>query len=74
MKTKEELAQSFACVKCRASESTVGEIRAAGGFASKIFNIQNRKFHTITCKQCGYTEMYKTDSKGIGNVLDFFFG
>ena len=26
---------------------------------AKIFDVQNKKFITITCTKCGYTELYK---------------
>jgi predicted nucleic-acid-binding Zn-ribbon protein len=62
---------SFKCPKCQNSENEIGEIRAAGGIWSKIFDIQNKKFHTVSCKNCGYTEMYKKGTKTAENVIDF---
>ena len=50
----------------------VGELRATGGFFSKIFDIQNQKYTSVTCKRCTYTEFYKTKTSGISNVFDFF--
>jgi uncharacterized protein len=61
------------CIKCDNSEFSKGQLRAAGGFWTKIFNIQNLKFHTISCKHCGYTEIYKDSAENTGeNILDFF--
>jgi uncharacterized protein len=63
----------FKCLKCAGTEYDTGEIRAAGGFWTKIFNIQNRKFNTISCSHCGYTEIYSNKKAGTGeNILDFF--
>ena len=39
---------------------------------SKIFDVQNKRFTTVTCDRCTYTEIYRTKSSGLGNVLDFF--
>jgi predicted nucleic-acid-binding Zn-ribbon protein len=50
----------------------VGEIRAPGGFWSKIFDVQGQKFSTVTCSRCKYTEIFKADSSMLGNVFDFF--
>jgi len=47
-------------------------MRATGGAFAKIFDVQNKKFTTISCSQCGFTELYKRTSSSFGNVLDFF--
>jgi predicted nucleic-acid-binding Zn-ribbon protein len=50
----------------------MGEARMAGSFWAKIFDIQNRKFTTVTCEKCSYTEFYQTPANKMGNVFDFF--
>jgi predicted nucleic-acid-binding Zn-ribbon protein len=50
----------------------MGELRAAGGFWSKIFDVQGQKFTTVTCTRCRYTELFKGDSSMLGNVFDLF--
>ncbi len=62
----------YVCPKCGNKSYTVGEIRAAGSFWTKIFDIQNRRFTSITCERCSFTEFYNTPSNKIGNVFDFF--
>ena len=65
--------RSYKCLKCGCSTYDSGEMRSTGGFWTKIFNIQNRKFFTISCSQCGYTEMYnKKGKRTLENILDFF--
>jgi hypothetical protein len=64
--------QSFKCIKCSNTQSEIGEIRTTGGFWTKFFNIQNKKFKTVTCTNCKYTELYKSKSSKAGNILDFF--
>lgn len=39
---------------------------------AKIFDVQNKRFTTVTCTNCYYTEMYRTDSSTLGNIFDFF--
>ena len=62
----------YTCPKCGYKQFETGEMRATGSFVTKLFNIQNRKFTTITCKQCSYTEFFAMSSNQLGNVLDFF--
>lgn len=62
---------NYRCPKCNNNTYLVGEMRAAGGFWSKIFDVQGAKFASITCQQCKYTEFYKGDSSVLGNIFDF---
>lgn len=39
---------------------------------AKIFDVQNKRFLTVTCSRCTYTEIYRTKSSMLGNVFDFF--
>jgi len=56
---------------CQPGLST-GEIRVSGGFWSRIFDVQNKKYTAVTCDQCSYTEFYKGASSTLGNIFDFF--
>ncbi len=62
----------YTCPKCSGAEFETGEIRAAGGFWSKIFDVQSRRFSTVTCTRCRYTEIYKADTSMLGNIFDLF--
>lgn len=62
----------YKCPKCAFNRYELGEIRAAGGFWSKIFDVQGKKFTTMTCARCSYTELFKGDTSTLGNVFDFF--
>ncbi len=64
--------KKYVCPKCGNTEYEVGEFRATGGAFSKIFDVQNKKFTTITCSRCKYTEIYKASTSALGNILDFF--
>ena len=62
----------WSCPKCENTTFETGEFRAAGGTFSRIFDVQNKKFSTVTCSRCQYTEMYRVDSSKLGSVFDFF--
>ncbi|MFQ6604798.1 MAG: zinc ribbon domain-containing protein [Fidelibacterota bacterium] len=64
--------QNWSCPKCNHDSFEVGQFAATGGGFTKFFNIQNKKFTTVSCRQCGYTEIYKTETSTLENVLDFF--
>jgi predicted nucleic-acid-binding Zn-ribbon protein len=62
----------YQCPKCGSRDYELGEIRAVGGFWTKLFDIQTQRFTTVTCKRCRFTELFRTPSKKFGNVIDFF--
>ncbi len=70
MRTKSNL--NYVCPKCGNRTYEVDEIRTVGGIWSKIFDVQNKKFSVVSCKQCHYAELYKSPSSMLGNVFDFF--
>lgn len=63
---------NYRCPKCSNTQYEIGEIRAAGGFWSKIFDVQGKRFSAVTCTHCKYTEFYKADTNMLGNIFDFF--
>lgn len=65
-------ASKYQCPKCGNQTYETDEFRATGGFLSKVFDVQNKQFTTVSCKRCRYTEMYKISSNMLGNVFDFF--
>lgn len=62
---------NWKCVKCGCEEFEKDQFQATGGDFAKIFNVQNKKFITVSCKECGYTELYKQGSGAGMNILDF---
>ncbi len=63
---------TFTCTKCEGHIAITGQLRAVGGFWTKLFNIQNLKFITISCSACGFTEIYQDSKKRTAeNILDF---
>ena len=65
--------KKYICAKCSCDKYKSGEIRTTGGFWTKIFNIQNKKFVTISCRDCGHTDFYAKDgARTAENILDLF--
>lgn len=65
---------NYRCAKCGNTHYETGEIRVAGGFWSKIFDVQGSRFTAVTCTHCKYTDFYKGGSKTLENVFDFMTG
>lgn len=64
----------FVCSKCGCDTYIVDQFQATGDNLTKIFNVQNKKFITISCEECGYTELYKSKTSTGMNILDFLIG
>ena len=63
---------NYKCPKCGNTTCDVGQMRATGGTLSKIFDVQNKKFTSVTCTRCSYTEFYKASTSALSNIFDFF--
>lgn len=63
---------NYKCPKCDNTEYQVDKMQATGGTFSKLFNVQNKSFTSVTCKKCTYTEFYKTPTNKLNNIFDFF--
>lgn len=63
---------NYTCPKCSNTTYEVGEMRATGGTLSKIFDVQNQKFTSVTCSRCTYTEFFKAKTSALSNIFDFF--
>jgi predicted nucleic-acid-binding Zn-ribbon protein len=61
----------YTCPKCGGKVCTTGEIRTTGSLLTRLFDIQNRRFSSVTCNHCKYTEFYNMPSKRLTDVLDF---
>ena len=70
----EDKKQGWRCPKCNSHRPEVDEISTTGGLLSRWFNLQSKKFATLSCTRCHYTEFYKTPSSKLGNIVDFLGG
>ena len=66
--------RQYICPKCGCMQYESDQFQATGGNLAKFFDVQNKKFITISCVQCGYTELYRAETSTGMNVLDFFIG
>ena len=72
----------FVCPKCGCHEfinflSRIDlnlQFQATGGNFAKLFDVQNKRFITVSCKQCGFTEIYREETDSGMNILDFLIG
>lgn len=62
------------CQKCEGTAKDLGELRAYGGFWSSFFDVSTRRFTSVSCKRCGFTEFYRADIASLSKVLDFLGG
>lgn len=67
--------RSYTCAKCGYHKAETDQIRTTGSGFTRFFNIQNRRFVTVSCAKCGFTEFYKEGkTSGVSNILDFVTG
>ena len=66
--------QMYQCPKCGCTTYETDQFQATGGNLTKLFDVQNKKFITISCTRCGFTELYRSDTGTGWNVLDFLAG
>jgi hypothetical protein len=64
--------QTYSCIKCEGTQYRSGELRTTGSGITRFLNIQNQKYETVACDTCGYTELYRLDGTGVGNIIDLF--
>ena len=63
--------KQYICPKCGCKSYITDQIQTTGGNFAKVFNVQNKRFITISCTNCGYTELYRAETSAGMNILDF---
>lgn len=63
--------QPYLCPKCGNHHYENDQMQATGGNFAKLFDVQNKRFITITCTNCGYTEFFKQQGNTGMDILDF---
>ena len=66
--------QQYVCPKCGNTHYESDQSQATGGNFAKVFDVQNKKFATISCTRCGYTELYKRMNSEGWDIIDFLIG
>jgi hypothetical protein len=44
--------ENWRCPKCHCGELETDQFAGTGGSLTKLFNIQNKKFTTVSCSKC----------------------
>ena len=70
----EQKFRQYECPKCGGHLFDTEPIHTTGGTVSRMFNYQNKRFLAVTCRHCGYTELYRETSSTGSDILDLFFG
>ena len=69
----DNLNKDFECIKCENIEFVEGKINTTGSGLSKFFKIQLHTFQTISCSECGYTDLFRREkSSFLSRLLQFF--
>eukprot|EP00700_Malawimonas_jakobiformis_P002060 EC723130.1.p1 GENE.EC723130.1~~EC723130.1.p1 ORF type:complete len:146 (+),score=1.00 EC723130.1:109-546(+) len=58
------------CKRCNSAAYTVSETREVRGLITKILNLQTRRFLTVTCDACGFTEFFERYQNPLSNMAD----
>ena len=66
--------QQYVCAKCGCRSYESDQFQATGGNFAKIFDVQNKRFITISCTRCGYTELFRAETSAGWNILDVLMG
>ena len=64
--------ENWKCPKCTNGRFEVEEMLVSGSRLASMFDIENRKFTSVTCTRCNYTEFYRADAERVDQVMDFF--
>lgn len=68
-----DLSEGYVCPKCGCTQFETDQIQTTGGNFSKLFDVQNKKYYTVTCQKCGYTEFYKGKTSFLMNLIDYSY-
>ena len=75
---EDQFAARFVCAKCSGSGGKAKRISTSGSGISKLLDIQHNQYITVSCLNCGYTEIYNPEmlegKRSLGTVLDVLFG
>jgi predicted nucleic-acid-binding Zn-ribbon protein len=71
------LAQEFICQYCKSPGAHVERLSMSGTGVSRFFDIQPYLYAFVSCKKCGYTEVFNLkmleDKDDLGTFLDILF-
>ncbi|QFU04918.1 hypothetical protein FIU82_07805 [Pseudoalteromonas sp. THAF3] len=62
----------YQCPKCKCKGYEAGQLYAAADRLESILDYETGKYVTISCLDCGFTELYKRNSTVSAPLVDFF--
>ena len=69
-----EMSTRFTCPKCQATGAKVDRLALTGAGLSRFIDLQHMRFMSVSCMNCGFTEMYNLSvlegSDTLGDILD----
>ena len=76
-KAENILAQEFVCAHCKAQGAHVERLSMSGTGFSRLLEIQPYRYTFVSCKNCGYTEVFNLKmlegKDDLGTFLDILF-
>jgi uncharacterized protein len=71
------LAQEFVCARCHGAGAHVERLSMSGTGLSRFLEIQPHRYAFVSCKSCGYTEVFNLKvlqgKDDLGTFLDILF-
>lgn len=71
------LASKFKCSHCEQQGANVQRLSMSGTGISRLLEIQPYRYAFVSCKNCGYTEVFSLDvledKDDLGKFLDILF-
>lgn len=64
----------YVCPKCGCRSFEHDQFQATGGNFARLFDVQNKRFITVSCANCGYTELYRAENSAGMDILDMLVG
>jgi len=55
----EFLGEATGCAKCGHTDATVDDIAVTSNDMARALDVESRRFKSVSCTRCGYTEQYK---------------
>lgn len=74
---EDQLAQAFVCARCHQKGAHVERLAMSGTGLSRLLEIQPYRYAFVSCRNCGYTEVYNLrmleGKDNLGDFLDVLF-
>jgi uncharacterized protein len=76
-KADQMLAEKFVCPKCGEKGGNAERLAMSGTGLSRLFEVQHHRYAFVSCRNCGYTEVYNLKTlegkDNMGTFLEILF-